>query len=305
MMSEGPNSDQSGDNQVAFEDDIRCPGCGYNLRGAVGARCPECGYDLLRMRSDACVVPWARRGEIGVLRAFWLTVWMAIFRVRLLSEAAARPVGYADARTFQLVVVLHALLPMAIVTTCLMIWPPTPPEERLLDPLAQLNAIVVPNGGSSFAEYVFRDPWMIALLVVCLVLFLGGATGAASYFFHPRAMSVRQQNNGIALSYYAASPVALAILPYAVAWWVIRYVVSDKEWLVGIQVATVAALLTVVACMWLTQVRLAGRIMPQLPARRWLMAVGLPPLVALLAAVTLVGVPAVVMLVAIVVASLM
>lgn len=31
------------------DQDVHCPGCGYNLRGLKSTRCPECGQDLLGM----------------------------------------------------------------------------------------------------------------------------------------------------------------------------------------------------------------------------------------------------------------
>ena len=43
----------------------------------------------------------------------------------------------------------------------------------------------------------------------CLWLFLFTATGAASYFFHPRSISIERQNRAITLSYYACAPLAL------------------------------------------------------------------------------------------------
>ncbi len=44
-------------------------------------------------------------------------------------------------------------------------------------------------------------------------LFLFTATGTASYFFHPRSISITRQNRAVALSDYACAPLALTPIP--------------------------------------------------------------------------------------------
>ena len=54
------------------EQDVPCPGCGYNLRGCQGTACPECG-----MRLRLAVVPDGVHGQNRVLRVLFLglIVW--------------------------------------------------------------------------------------------------------------------------------------------------------------------------------------------------------------------------------------
>jgi hypothetical protein len=51
---------------------------------------------------------------------------------------------------------------------------------------------------------------------ICIALFLFGMTGVASYFFHPKSLSIVRQNRALALSYYACGPLAYMPLTIAV-----------------------------------------------------------------------------------------
>lgn len=61
---------------MTIPEDIFCPACAYDLRGATSDCCPECGRSLDNLRSTTSRIPWVHRKDLGHLRAYWQTVWM-------------------------------------------------------------------------------------------------------------------------------------------------------------------------------------------------------------------------------------
>lgn len=78
-----------------------CPECAYNLRGIASARCPECGFALARLDPGSSRVPWERRDELGNWSAFWRTVWCVAFDQAVFARAIAVPVDPYAARSFR------------------------------------------------------------------------------------------------------------------------------------------------------------------------------------------------------------
>jgi len=174
--------------------DAVCPGCGYSLRGIESERCPECGLLIDRTGLGESRLPWAHRRTIGRLRAFWRTVWLVTFHPRRLAGEMNHGVSYADARMFQWICVVLALVPVMAALA------PLDPN-RLLDLGVQFSTL--------------DRAATVAVLGLGLMLFLLTASGVASYFFHPRSLPVILQNRAIALSYYGSA--ALAWTPLVVA----------------------------------------------------------------------------------------
>jgi hypothetical protein len=61
-------------------------------------------------------------------------------------------------------------------------------------------------------------PWdagaaLAPVLPLAVLLAIVFVTGVASYWFHPRALSVVRQNRAVALSYYGCAPLAFASIP--------------------------------------------------------------------------------------------
>lgn len=69
-----------------------CPKCRYDLRGSTSANCPECGEDLEPLHRGESLIPWERRRELGFLKAYFKTVWLALFNAqRLCTPSKALP----------------------------------------------------------------------------------------------------------------------------------------------------------------------------------------------------------------------
>ncbi len=288
----------------AIAADIYCPQCAYNLRGSVSDRCPECGYSLTNLRSPECRIPWSRRRERGRFRTYWQTVWMVMFRRRALCEEAARPVSYADAQAFRWATVLHAFVPVviAVVLAYVIRMPAQPPLMTPFDRMMQFAATGMPPPGQSFADRAIAEVWPAMTLVPCFLLFLAAGSGAPSYFFHPRALSVSQQNRTVALSYYACGPLVLLVLPVFVG---ALGVVSPNNWPLSLSAPAAIFLLLVVLLMWLViLVGIVRRTMPHLRVRAGLVAFGVPAVWLALGLLTLVCLPSIVLYVLIVVYSL-
>lgn len=110
-----------------------CIGCGYNLRSLPSDRCPECG--LLVEASAVAPIPWEARRHLGLIRAYWRTVFETTFHPTRLSRAIAFPVDAAAARRFARITALLAAIPPGIFllaifalngTAFLNLWTPAP-----------------------------------------------------------------------------------------------------------------------------------------------------------------------------------
>lgn len=280
MEHEGSVEEHESVGEAAIGEDIYCLVCGYNLRGTPSDRCPECGDSLARLRSGVSQIPWTHRKAIGRVRAYWQTVWLVTFRHRRFCEDYARSVSYSDARRFQIVTVLLAFLPVPLVllgsylTDPPMLWTPNSFPPSAFPPFQ--------TSGPTLSQQAYAEVWPACVLTMSFLAFLIAATGVPSYFFHPRAIGVKQQNNAVAMSYYACAPLTLMLAVLVVLWMAITLVCLDK-WLAsawGISRLYWPSAVVAAGVLWLVYwralYRLVGRIMPQLPRRALAIAIGVP-----------------------------
>lgn len=176
---------------AAFEEGTYCPDCGYDLRGISAARCPECGLGLEFVEGDVPLLPWARRREIGRLRAYWHTWLLVSLRRKRFYRALLQPLSHADAQRFRYVTLLHAFVPFALM---LPVW-------------AYAHPPTFKSMAGEFGSW-FPVPWLVGLAAALVVL-----TGVPAGFLRPRGASVRRQNRAIALCRYACAPLALLPIP--------------------------------------------------------------------------------------------
>lgn len=180
--------------------ELLCPACDYLLRGLQSDRCPECGTIFDRATLGVSQIPWVHRRRMGVIRAFVRTVRITVFHPDRIAADVARPVSLSDARRFRHLVVLLVYVPFLVAGIWAAVYHlhdrfamPHPRDDHLLGWILEALTAVV-------AAYSF---W----------LFLFTATGTASYFFHPRSISMTRQNRAVALSDYACAPLALTPIP--------------------------------------------------------------------------------------------
>ncbi len=240
-----------------------CPGCGYHLRGLeFSERCPECGEPLAPLRSPEPTIPWARRREIGRLRALLATAWLVFFGGRRFHAEMVRPIRYRDAQRFR--------------TVC--VW---------LTTLALLGAVYL-LGWLEPRELRDVFQWWWPLLPVPLAwLFIYVASGLPSYFFHPRYLPVEVQNRAIALSHYTSAALLLVpaiLVPYALiavclVWldepydvWSMRELASNLQLLL-----LISSLPAALVAYWFMVISLARRVSNR-AGRAWLVALAVPAL---------------------------
>ncbi|MCG8408688.1 MAG: hypothetical protein MI923_26080 [Phycisphaerales bacterium] len=173
---------------AAFQHDIFCEHCAYNLRGLVSRRCPECGADTRLLRESQSQIPWVYRHKTGRLRAYWKTVWLVGRHGERFCSDIARPVDISHAKRFRLVTILHVYIPILIATILY---------------LGGLNRL-----DPEFVLYA-------ALSLLCVLLFLLFVTAVPHYSLrHPDLPTETQQRAAI-LCWYTCAPLA-CILPIAV-----------------------------------------------------------------------------------------
>ena len=168
--------------------------------------------------------------------------------------------------------------------------------------------------GPTRMELAFEEIWPVALMLVCFFLYLIAATGVPSYWFHPKQLSTRMQNNGVAMSYYLCAPLAMVGVEIAAVPGILGivrlYLLGASRHTLTVEESTIlltamgglAVLMVVV--WWANLLRVAGCLMPRAKSRRIGMAILLPIAWAALAGLILVVLPAAVYYVLIVLASL-
>lgn len=282
--------------ELAADAPLYCPGCDYDLRGLereTGATCPECGQGVDDASLRVAAVPWEGRGERGWwgrVGSFWRTAARATFRPKRLARAASLPVRYDDAAAFRRV--LCGWLMVGVVLPGVVWW---------AGPW---------GGGGEWVQtaWVLQPTLLVTLGASVMVgawLFLLGITGVHSYWFHPRHLDVERQNRAVALSLYAAAPMAwvpLVWLPLAGIAAVVaagdgaRYDgYAPLDWL--LPVSFVCGLLVIllvalpVLAMWAMVLRLAMHAARREVVARVVLMLALPVLWGVLGALTLVVIP--------------
>ena len=262
-------------------EDLYCPDCGYNLRGLPMVRCPECGLSVEALIAEPGI-PWVRRHELGWFRAYWKTVWTVMFRSKRFAREILRPVSYADAQRFRWMTIVHAYMP-------------------LLASLG-LGYFFGPEEVAKFFDLV--GPWTIWIVAVALALFLIAATGVPSYSFHPRRLPVELQNRAVAMSYYTSA---------ALAWMFVSPLVSGiglaVEGAVGETVVlavhlVAASVVLVLFGVWLADLRRLARRVLRARLHGWLVSADIGSLWFGIGVLIVLGMPAAVSFVVVVVRSL-
>jgi hypothetical protein len=195
------------------------------------------------------------------LRAYWRTVGVVMFRQRRFRNEIVRPVDYAAAQRFRWVTILHVAVP--VLAALVVVY-----AGHVAKPFSRTNEVAV---------VMLRWVWPVGVVYAAFLLFLLAATGMPSYFFHPKAVPVVQQNRAIALSYYASGPLALMALPLLAlaAGWVVGF-----DHLVGMFFLLLGAILplALMAVWWLDLIHLSFRLLPQRRGRAFLIAIMVPVL---------------------------
>jgi hypothetical protein len=186
---------------------LPCPACGYDLRRLAPGHCPECGRAFTG--DELCGVahiPWQNRRQIGQWGAFNSTLWLALRHPQRLAQEISRDVDYGEARRFHLIccglgwIALAPLLVLLLMDT-----------RRVLMDGSSWFATTRAGAGTAAIPLVSRllDVLVLAAALAGLFVWLITATGVMSYFFQPRDLDRRCQENAISISYYGAAPLAL------------------------------------------------------------------------------------------------
>lgn len=306
--------------QSAADEGLFCPQCGYSLRGlgpAGDVRCPECGFSVNLETLHQSIIPWVHRHEIGRWRAYWRTVRLVSRRPRLVAGEASKPLRIEDAAGFRRVTALLVFLPLAALFVCCyvaqvgspMVIPGFPSLIARAEPGSTHVGLL--SGGRAlgwFLEWAVVGAGVLGLWLMSL-----GVTGLGSYFFHPPGLAVVQQNRAIALSYFACA--ALAYTPLSVGLMVIAtvvlavtpdrgYVAGRAQNMAGIMIGIGVVMLFGQCAIWYADtLRMLRRATYGSTARVWTAAVTLPAMALLLAALTVVVLPAAVALIGLIILS--
>lgn len=249
--------------------ELYCPDCGYDLRAIAAERCPECGLEIDRSLLGKSVIPWSHRMRVGRVRALVRTIWLAIRSPQKLSREVARPESYRDAQQFRWTVVFVAWVPLCVMA---LVWR-MDFGPKAIGFLESLISATGPFPGSTVAKpfsggFGIALCWVAGVLVwpvipVAIAMFLAIVTGISSYFFHPRKLDTIRQNRAVALSYYAAAPFALFVIPAIIGGIAIGVLHTDIPVEVGeyrvnvaIGLAVGGSLVAVFGAWWLITLRL-------------------------------------------------
>jgi hypothetical protein len=248
--------------QGADNVDVFCPRCAYNLRGVASAVCPECGraFDRAELRSSR--LPWVQRQRIGWWAAYWRTVAMVTFAPNVLLAELAVPVSIADAKRFWAWTVLHAWAPVGMALAAATVTGTSSGGVRPSGPVAEIGAA-----------------WPLVLFALGALAWLFAATGAATYFCHPRRLDVERQDRAIAIGYYACAPLAV-LAPGSVVVGLMVWTARHR-WNELTLWAAILAIAVVISAGFMTYLRTLRIVRVAAERSRgfvWAMAIGLPVL---------------------------
>lgn len=178
--------------------DLLCPRCGYNLRGLHEYRCPECGDPFDPAALSESQLPWTHRRRLGRVRAYWQTVELVVLHPKQLAAEMAHPCKYADSQRFRWITVGWVWLTLLLST--MFNW----------DGHDNIRWLLPDGGGEGLGMVVINHLAALAALAVI--------TGVPSYFFHPRQLSIEQQNRAIDLSYYCSAVLTFCPVVLVLGW---------------------------------------------------------------------------------------
>jgi hypothetical protein len=287
--------------------DLYCQECGYNLRGLISDRCPECGHSLETVRATGSQIPWVHRKKLAWFRAYWKTVWMVMFRQRRFCEEMARPVSYRDSQSFRWLTILHAYVPIVVLTLALYLswWlsgvHDAGPTIRVLDEMvARLGLSRIHYPG--LIHEALPIVWPVVWFHVLFLLYLVALTGVPSYFFHPKDAPIPLQNRAIALSYYTCAPLALTAVPAVL---LTAAFAMTKEIHIVAAYRYLAVSLVLLLIVWLLAlIRVRRQVVPHHAAPAGTILVCFPLAATLLALLIFAGIPAGVLFVAVMLKTL-
>jgi len=204
-------------------DVVRCPSCGYDLRGTTSDRCSECGLVVDREELRESAIPWAHRHRIGRVRAFVRTVWQITLDYKRLRSELDKPQSLPDARRFRRVITIPLVL---TVCTAAWLWIA---DEGLSDfeikiPAVDEYANLRSEDGSRLPApgwmYDVAVPWsygmrlfpVFMLAIAALITYWTGVTARA---MRRRRDPQERRQRQTAMGQYAVAP--LAFLPPAIA----------------------------------------------------------------------------------------
>lgn len=264
-----------------FGEDIFCPKCAFCLHLAPGDKCPECGYSLESLRCNLHPIPWTLRRERGRFKTYWQTVSLVTFRHVRFCEHYAHDVQLRDARSFQCATVLYVFIPVLLGIVAAYV--SNPVSVEFIHPFTQMGAVGAGRLGPTVFEQAIAEIWPVALQLGFFLPFLFAATGVASYFFDRAPVSVQRQHSAVAMSYYVCAPLVFLVPLVLIQYSLVTAVMFFDEWLMHawrarewLNYTLFFAGVIVIGAYWWSLLRLAGRIMPQLPGRRVALALGLP-----------------------------
>lgn len=163
---------------------ITCPKCRYDLRGSTSPRCPECGQDLNKIHAGESLIPWERRCEVGYLRAYLSTMWLALFNARRLCTHTKRAADPIAAWWFRVVTVMIASLPMTVTL---------------------LLALFYLDLGSTeiYSKLLWRSQEQLLRFIIMAYF----VPGIFSHFFQVSWLAPLDRQTSVVRSFYAWSPL--------------------------------------------------------------------------------------------------
>jgi hypothetical protein len=190
---------------------MRCPGCGYDLRGTAAGRCSECGLVIDREALRRSGFPWAHRRRAGRVRAFLKTVWLVSVDSRTLSQETAKAQSPRDAAVFRRWVA--AALAICFAGVVVMLIESGAIADATLDRSIDLRFYTRWPG-------VVEDlavPWSAGIvwrpaLFVYTVAFAIYVAGATRPIFRTRGLSPDYAETVQAISAYTTAPLVLVLL---------------------------------------------------------------------------------------------
>ena len=248
------------------EDSLVCPACGYDLRGRVQERCSECGAEIDAQSLKTSQIPWARRKEIGRVKAYFVTLWMVIIDDPRLRYEASRPQVLGDAKKFMRITGL--LLAFALVGVS--IW--------LMMRFGGFGFLAIQKPTlwgppARVAPWVFdlAVPWSAVMawgaLPVMLVMLSFYLSGVHRRMFDVPGLPQRQRERGTAIGCYASAPLVLVVLLAVASFGMVKLMdrrvlhpESLRAW-VGILLTLLAGILSLTmirVVQWVMRVRHRG-----------------------------------------------